>query len=781
MFTKKYTSAISFLIIITAIYFSFSSLMPNKISDAYTPATQFSTERALLHLKEISQHPHYVGSIQHKNVRDYIVKELQQLGLETEIQQQVAIHKMYRQSTVTRNILARIKGTDNGKALLLLSHYDSAPNASFGASDAGSGVVTILEGLRAFLATNKQSKNDIIILISDAEEIGLLGASAFVNYHPWAKDVGLTLNFEARGSGGPSYMLLETNGGNKNLIQQFSKANPNYPVATSLMYSIYKMLPNDTDLTVFREDGDIDGFNFAHIGDHFDYHTAQDNYERLDRNTLEHQGTYLMPLLTYFADADLTNLKSDTDYVYFNVPIIGMLYYSFSWILPLLIITILLFIGLVLYGISQRKINTTQLFKGFVPFLVSLFLSGLLAVYGWKFLLKIHPQYNDILQGFTYNGQLYIAAFSALTLAISFLVYSNYFKKIKTTDLAIAPISIWILINIAIAIYLKGAGYFIIAALYGILSLAILLFSKKHSKNNQLLLTVLSVPILILFVPMIQMFPIGLGLKILAVSSTFIVLLFGLLLPVFSGFKNSKRLGQLFLSLALIIFVSASFKSDYNEERKKPNSIMYVLDADKNQAYWASYDKKVDEFTQQFLSENPTKGGFDSITSSGKYGNKIKLHKKTVIKNLAQAVTHIISDTIINTDRFIHFTITPQRKVNRIELYTKNNLTFKTFSIDGVDLAKKEGYDFVFRTGLKKSKRVLSHYIIGDDESLEVQFSIPKEEKISLTLYEVSYDLLENSHFNMEPLYHVKPRTNTMMPTPFVTNDAVIVKKQINF
>jgi hypothetical protein len=28
------------------------------------------------------------------------------------------------------------------------------------------------------------------------------------------KEVGLVLNFEARGTSGPSYMLMETNGGN---------------------------------------------------------------------------------------------------------------------------------------------------------------------------------------------------------------------------------------------------------------------------------------------------------------------------------------------------------------------------------------------------------------------------------------------------------------------------------------------------------------------------------------------------------------------------------------
>lgn len=771
MLSNKYISVFSFLIIIATIYLSFSTLMPKKISNASTPLTEFSTERALVHLKEITKKPHYIGTGEHKKVREYIVNQLQQLGLTTEIQQQVTLNGKFRAGTTTQNIIAKIKGTDAEKTLLLLTHYDSAVHSSLGASDAGSGVVTILESVRVFLAKNKQPKNDIIILISDAEEIGLLGASAFVNHHPWAKDVGVVLNFEARGSGGPSYMLLETNGGNKKLIEHFVAANPKYPLASSLMYSIYKMLPNDTDLTIFREDGDIEGYNFAFIDDHYDYHTVQDSYKRLDKNTLEHQGTYLMALLDYFADADLSNLKSETDYVYFNLPYIGMVYYPFSWILPMLIVLSLLFIGLLIYGFTQQKIKLKGLFIGFIPFLGSLILSGLITVYGWKLLLKIHPQYQGVLHGFTYNGHWYIAAFSALTLALCFMFYKKYFEKEDTLNLMIAPIFIWLFINIAVAIYLKGAGYFIMTLLYGVVSLALYLFSKKE--NLSILLTVLSIPILLVFAPLIQMLPVGLGLKMLVVSSVFIVLLFGLLIPVFSSYKNHKNLGRLFLVLSIIIFISASFKSKYSVDRKQPNSIMYVLDADKNEAYWATYDKHIDEFTKQFLGDNPTEGSYDNLTTSSKYGTNIQWHKKAKVKTIIQPVIEIVKDTLIANKRSVHVQIKPQRMSNRIEFISKNPILIESFKVNGQSYKKPDNEKYVIALR-DHGKTVLSYYLALENEMLDIEMTIIDPVDPGFFIYETSYDLLESMHFNF------KPRTETMMPTPFVINDAIVVKKQIN-
>ncbi len=764
---KKYALAISFLLIVVTIYFSFQSLMPQNYADASVSETEFSTKRALTHLKNITKKPHYVGSQEHKIVREYIVNELEKMGLNTEIQDQVIVEESWKSGTRTQNILARIKGSSSGKALLLLSHYDSAPHSSLGASDAGSGVVTILEGIRAFLAEEKQPKNDIIILISDAEELGLFGAQSFVKHHPWAKEVGLVLNFEARGSGGPSYMLVETNGGNKNLIKEFRKANPKYPVATSLMYSIYKMLPNDTDLTIFREDGDIEGFNFAFIDDHFDYHTAQDTYERLDRNTLEHQGSYMMPLLHYFANSDLSNLKSDEEYVYFNFPFIGMIYYPFSWVSPLLIFIISCFIILVFYGVSKQKLNLKEVFKGFIPLIISLVTSGILAYYGWKLLQIIHPQYNDIQHGFSYNGHLYIAAFTTLALAICFISYKKFFKKETITNFYIAPVILWILVNAAVAIYLKGAAYFIITGIYGVVALAILLFLKMSEQNRILLLTVLTIPILLLFAPMIEMFPVGLGLEILYVSTSFVVLLFGLLIPIFSNFKHLK-LGRLFLALSFLIFITASFKSTYTEDRKKPNSINYVLDATKNEAYFTTYNQKLDDFTKHYLGENPSKGHYDSIKNS-----RMTFYKKAAIKDIKLSQIRINRDSVIENERFIDFSIIPQRRVSRIILSTKDTVGFTSYMVNGYEFNKKEGENEVFRT--LNRKRLLNYYLSDKDSIVNIQFSVKTNEVPKIDFLEISYDL------HNDPIFNSKPRLKTMMPLAFAINDAVMVKKLIDF
>ncbi len=773
MAKKNYSRPVSFLLIIATVFYSFYSQTPHFKKDFNAPLTEFSTERALDYLAVIANKPHYVGTQEHTEVRKYIIQELNKLGLEVSIQEQEAVNSKWQAGTKTYNILTRIKGLDSNKALLLLTHYDSSPHSSYGGSDAGSGVVSILEGVRAFIESGKKPKNDIIILITDAEELGLLGAKAFVKHHPWANDVGLVINFEARGSGGPSYMLLETNGGNHNFIKEFNKARTSHPVGNSLMYSIYKMLPNDTDLTIFREDGDIDGFNFAFIDDFYDYHTAQDTAERLDRNTLAHQGSYVISLLNYFSDTDLTQLKSQPDDVFFNFPGFGMVYYPFTSVLSMIILVSVLFVFLFVHGVRKQKLTIKGSLKSFIPFVFLLIASALIGFLGWKLILLLFPHYTDILQGFPYNGDLYIITFVSLILGLLFWIYKPYFKKGAIPDLLIAPIVIWISINFLIAIKLQGGGFFIFPLLGLLISWGILLFTNDSPRTRIWIFTLLAIPTLLIFSPLVKMFPVGLGLITIGVSLVLVVLLFGSLLAVFGFYSNSKRLAKLFFGIALIAFIAAYFKSEYSTKQKMPNSIVYLQDIDTQEAFWASYNRENDSFTKQFLGANPQKGDL-SLFFSNKFKAKFNFYKKTAVKAIpAPIIKRQFNDTLFTNRNVYEYIIKPQRDSNVIYIIAKDSIAFYDIRFNGEGFDKKDtNSEFVYTT-TKDNQKIISYYLADGVDSLNVRMEVPKHQKPNLELYDISFDLLDN------PLFQVKQRSKTMIPTPFVINDAVILKMKL--
>jgi len=239
------------LFIIVIAFGSFYQNKPPRVVTKDAPAELFSAERAMAHLPYICTKPHSIGTIEHLRIRNYLIDILKSMGLTPELQiAEVYYPDSYTAATIG-NIIVKIPGTNNTKPVLVMGHYDSVDD-SYGASDDGSAIVTMLETLRV-LKTQDPLMNDIIFLFTDGEESGLLGARAFLEQHPLAKDIGLVLNFEASGTSGQS-MLFETSKDNRWIISEFAKAAP-YPVANSMNYEVYRNMPNSTDLTPFKDQG----------------------------------------------------------------------------------------------------------------------------------------------------------------------------------------------------------------------------------------------------------------------------------------------------------------------------------------------------------------------------------------------------------------------------------------------------------------------------------------------------------------------------------------------
>ncbi|MBK7641451.1 MAG: M28 family peptidase [Planctomycetes bacterium] len=268
---------------------------PARASNA--PANEFSSQRALERWRALpgTALPHPVGSPAHEELRVGIVEALRALGCEPQVQETVVSQP--GKLGLVRNVLARIPGKVHEGAVLLAAHYDSVP-AGPGAGDDGAGAASVLEIARA-LKSGPPLERDVILLIDDAEELGLLGAHAFCEQHEWARDVALCVNLEARGSSGPCF-LFETSQENAALLTLAARVLAQ-PSAWSASYEVYKRMPNDTDLTVFKQQG-WQGYNLAFLRDLRHYHTPCDDAAHLSPESVQQMGTNALALVRGMAN-----------------------------------------------------------------------------------------------------------------------------------------------------------------------------------------------------------------------------------------------------------------------------------------------------------------------------------------------------------------------------------------------------------------------------------------------------------------------------------------------
>jgi hypothetical protein len=287
---------------------------------ANAPATVFSASRAMADIAGMASIPHPVGSAANHAARDYLVGRMAALGLDPQVRPGAGVelpkqaHNLLLGGFV-ENIVGVLPGRDRSlPAVALMAHYDSVPGST-GASDDAAGVATALEVVRAIRARGVPAR-DVVVLITDGEEAGLLGADAFFRRDPMASRVGFVINMEARGSAG-RVQMFETADGNGGAIRLMAAA-ARRPQASSLTGFVYKQMPNDTDFTVARRAGAA-GLNYAFIGRQFDYHSPSSTPATQDPGTLQDMGDQVLP--TAEAVAFSPTLPARTpDLVYSQTP-----------------------------------------------------------------------------------------------------------------------------------------------------------------------------------------------------------------------------------------------------------------------------------------------------------------------------------------------------------------------------------------------------------------------------------------------------------------------------
>jgi hypothetical protein len=623
----------------------------------------FSAGRAVRHLSVIADKPHPVGSVGHTVVHDYLTKQLSEAGLEPQTQTSMAVGTGTPVPvTNIQNVIARLKGTATGKALLLVAHYDSTLN-SFGASDNGSAVASLLETLRA-LKAGPPLKNDVIFLFTDSEEHGQLGAKKFVAEHPWYDDVGVVLNFDARGSSGP-VLMFETSENNGWLIEQFGEAAP-YPMAHSLSYELYRLLPNVTDLTIFKRAG-MPGLNFANIDGIDRYHSPQDNLQGINESSMQHRGSYALALTRQLANADLSQPRQ-RNAVYFDLFGSVLVRYSSIWILPLTFAITGLFATVMIFGFRRKKLTVRGIVLGFVSLLISLAVASLVGWLLWKVTWMLQPGPSPE----AVQSRLLLLGFLALALAITSALFTFVRDRANVESLATGALLWWLLLMLGASVLLPGATFVLHwPLLFSLLGLGWLILAPARKRSdllNSLILSLCALPGIILMAPLIYQIFVGLTLNWTVVIVALVVSLCGLLLPhlrlIAAPFKWILPGAS---AVAAVVLLIAGVLTNAAVADRPANQIFYTLNADTGKAFWASDLAQRDGRTAQFFTGAEEKGSLADFAYK-RISKQYSLNAAPAAPLPAPEMS-VIEDKTADGVRTLRLQITSPRQAGTVSVY----------------------------------------------------------------------------------------------------------------
>jgi Peptidase family M28 len=389
----------------------------------------------------------------------------------------------------------------------------------------------VLETLRA-LKAGPPLDRDVIALLDDGEEDGFLGSVIFVNEHPWAKEVGVVINLDARGNSGPSIMF-ETSDDNGWLIRQYSEAVP-HPLATSASMDIYRVLPNGTDLSIFKQAG-MAGLNFAFAAGLAYYHTSDDTPENLDPRTLQHQGENALAMARRLGQLDLDNTKHN-DLIYTSILGHFVLSYPLSWALPLALAVALLFLAVIIIGVRTGQLPLSDAVAGasvlFAAICAALAALALLFLLGFVWDVLSLQFYGTRVRWLKFDVPI-LTGCTVLIATVTLMLKRWSASARSLLALSLGALSWWLVLTLVTAFWLPGSSYlFVWPTLFGVLSLGVSLAARIGATATRMITLLCAIPALVLFPPLFRNMFEGLSLDLAAPGMILVVLFLGTMLPV---------------------------------------------------------------------------------------------------------------------------------------------------------------------------------------------------------------------------------------------------------
>ncbi|HEY5046515.1 MAG TPA: M20/M25/M40 family metallo-hydrolase [Rhizomicrobium sp.] len=546
------------------------------------PATEFSADRAEAILARIlgPERPHPVSTAENAAVHARILKEFASLGIPATLYRGFGCNEVRSAGVITcasvDDILGEVK-PGAGKAVVLMAHTDSVP-AGPGAADDESGVASVIETARALKARGLTGKHPILALLTDGEEAGLLGAAAFLHDPALRARVGAVINVEARGNRGRS-LLFQTSPGDGPLTDLYAASVAKY--ATSSLYAeIYRLLPNDTDLTLFMRDG-FPSFNFAFSENIAHYHTSLDKRANLDPQSLQQQGDNLLGVASGLERTNFASLKGGND-IYVDLlgralPRIGA-----GWAIPL---SMAAFVLLLVAALMARgsPIGVARWCAAFAILPTLVIGAGLI---GWL-LHAIAVGVSGMADpSYAYPCGLRIA----LALAVAFMTL----MVSRLAPMRAAAAAVWLSLSglgIVAAVLVPGlTPYFLLPSLVaGLLLLAVAFRPGRwEGVAGQIALLLGALPALLLWIGFGAMGETVMGLKLHPLFTIPVAVGMSTLVPLFAAHSLPRRAWMMAVAAVLVAAVAtaivAGLQPAYSAIAPQRLNVTYV--EENNRALW---------------------------------------------------------------------------------------------------------------------------------------------------------------------------------------------------
>lgn len=580
-------------------------IAPPEPSPANAAADSFSAIRAMRHIERIAAKPRPSGSEAHAEARQWIVGALGELGLEAQVTRRdatIARSRLVVAASV-QNIVARMPGRDAGPAVLLMAHYDTRPQTP-GAGDDAIGVAALLETARALRARPVLGR-DVIFLVTDGEESGLLGARAFLEHHPWRKDIGVVVNVEARGQRGPA-ILFEIVGNSESALVAAARRADLGTVASSLTSTVYRTLPNDTDLTPFGKAG-IAGVNLAIIGGMTAYHTPLDTVDALDRRSVQDLGAALLGMTVELGEnpIDGASRSPPGSTVYFDLLGGPLLAY------PRVLALVFAALAVVLWLLAWRSVRSPAT-PGILATLIRIVPSLLIVVpvvfyVAWSILRRLVPDLARAPYALPYDQDAVLIGFVLLATGAAGLLLARLRGSAAPAMILVAALLPWALLAIALAVVLPGTSYLAAWPLIGA-SVGLLIASRRgasSSSGQRISIVVGILPAMLVLVPVGKLLADALTINAILVIGV-VAALIGLFAAPFVA--SLGRLSWVLVVAGSVLLAWLAMQDRPSAERPTTASLMFRQDVDTGKAEWLAFGPSLETWRAALMGDEAVRG-----------------------------------------------------------------------------------------------------------------------------------------------------------------------------